>query len=57
MVFLLVIPIFFVLAEAWVLWSGRTRRQPGTFETVEAHHRALEALDRVRAVPAVAPDA
>jgi len=56
-VFLLVIPIFFVLAEAWVLWSGRTRRQPGTFETVEAHHRALEALDRVRAVRAVAPDA
>jgi hypothetical protein len=42
--FLLVIPVVFVLAEAWLIWSGRTRKEPGVMESVERHRRALAAL-------------
>jgi hypothetical protein len=42
--FLLVIPVVFVVAEAWVIWTGRTRRAPEVADTVAQHQRALAAL-------------
>ena len=44
MAFLLVIPVVFVLAEAWVMWSGRTRKAPEAYATVAQYQRARAAL-------------
>jgi hypothetical protein len=42
--FLLLIPVFGVLAQGWVAWQGRTRKAPGAAQTMAAHQRALAAL-------------
>jgi hypothetical protein len=42
--FLLLIPVFGVLAQVWVTWSGRTRRAPGAEQSMAAHQRALAAM-------------
>lgn len=42
--FLLLIPVFGVLAQIWVTWSRRTRRAPGVEDTMAAHQRALAAM-------------
>ncbi len=44
MEFLLLIPVFGVLAQVWVSWSSRTRRAPGVEQTMAAHQRALAAM-------------
>ena len=50
MAFLLVIPVVFVLAEAWVMWSGRTRKAPEAYATVAQYQRARAALAPTRTV-------
>ena len=50
MAFLLVIPVVFVLAEAWVMWSGRTRKAPEAYATVAQYQRARAALAPTRVV-------
>jgi hypothetical protein len=48
--FLLVIPVVFVLAEAWVMWSGRTRKAPEAYATVAQYQRARAALAPTRVI-------
>lgn len=50
MAFLLVIPVVFVLAEAWVMWSGRTRKAPEAYATVAQYQRARAALAPQRVI-------
>jgi hypothetical protein len=44
MAFLLLIPVFFVLAQGWVSWQARPRKAPQAEQTIGAHQRALAAL-------------
>lgn len=46
MEFLIIIPVAFVLANAWVVWSSRTRRAPEIEQTIQAHQRFTEAMTR-----------
>jgi hypothetical protein len=48
--FLLVIPLMFVLAEAWVIWSGRARKAPEAEATVAQYQRARAALAPKRVI-------
>ncbi len=46
MIFLIIPPIAFVLAYAWVVWVARTRRAPEIEQTMAAHQRFTEAMNR-----------
>ena len=50
MAFLLVIPVVFVLAEMWVMWSNRTRKAPEAYATVAQYQRARAALAPTRVI-------
>lgn len=56
MAFLLVIPVVFVLAEAWVMWSGRTRKAPEAYATVAQYQRARAALAPSRVIDVRGPE-
>ena len=44
---ILLLPVVaFVLAEAWLVWSGRTRRAPEIEQTIAEHRRFAQAMER-----------
>lgn len=51
MIVLLVPVVAFALALAWVFLVSRSPHQSSIHESVEAHHRALHALDPGRPQP------
>jgi hypothetical protein len=42
--FLLIIPVFFVLAHLWLAWSARARRAPEIEATIAAHRKLAAAM-------------
>ena len=45
-----------VLAVAWVMWVNRTRRPADAHDTLAAHQRFTEALERSEAEPPPRPE-
>lgn len=44
MLFLLIPPGFFVIAQLWLAWRSRTRKAPEIEATIEAHARFRDAM-------------
>jgi hypothetical protein len=48
----LAIPLAAVLAAmGWAAWAGRSRGPGDPLDSVEAHHRFVQALERTRHAP------
>lgn len=42
--FLLIPPVFFIIAQLWLAWKSRSRRAPEIEATIEAHARFRAAM-------------
>ena len=44
MLFLLIPPVFFILAQLWLAWRSRARRAPEIEATIKEHERFRAAM-------------